>query len=172
MAQQNISKNKMHPDEMSVVFLTIILSLSINNTLCYLTSDQSNVNENRTKMCFLNQHFNEPGSEYTGGDYLELFRTANKQSYTLISINNQISQGHDGELNEPCYVCIKYYNVSSENFEIQDKLVLNTREQTSSSHQIWEGRLDKHASSSGKTIFDVGSKSGKINTSYIKCVFQ
>ena len=70
---------------------------------------------------------------------------------------------NQGALNDPCNVCIKYYNFSSEEFEVQDKLELNSGKLTFSSKHIWEGRLYKKASSNEKAIFDIGSKSGKIN---------
>ena len=117
--------------------------------------------------CDLNQHLNEPSSEFKKGDFWELFDTVENQSYTLISIKHQASDSQDDKKYIACYFCISFYNVSSGKFEIQDKLMLDYHKKTESLNKFWEGKL--YEEGTNLISYDIGTKSGK-TTRYLKSI--
>ena len=121
------------------------------------------VMENKSyNRCELNQHLNEPSSEFRRGDYYELFDMFEKQSYTLISIKHQATDGQDATKYIDCFFCISFYNVSSGEYEIQDKLMLDYNKKTESLNKIWEGKREYSDPRKPDLIsYDIGSKSGK-----------
>ena len=142
---------------------------------CDETCDPLYIKENKSiSLCILNQRLNEPSfSDYKEGDYFEVFEVHNNQSWTLISIKSRSGEGHNGERQESCFICISCYNVSTGEFEKQDQLILDFENPKSSSNGIWESKLDSSASQqSNLNIYDIGSKSGThifMSKLYQKC---
>ena len=161
----------MHPNKILELFLIFYFNSRVKVVSCEQICDPLNFQKNQSNMCILNQNLNEKKSDYAEGDYTEIFQfdKTKKQAYALISLRSQESLVHGGGKNESCYVCISYYNVSSGEFEIQDKLWLNSEEPTSSSNSIWEGKRDSKSSKDANlNIYDIGSKSGTIYSFFSK----
>ena len=126
-------------------------------------ADVYDIDNKSYNKCDLNQHLNEPSSEFKKGDYWELFDTVENQSYTLISIKHQESDGQDDRKYVACFFCISFYNISSGKFEIQDKLLLDYYEDTESSNKIWEGKREESYPNKPDLIsYDIGTKSGRL----------
>ena len=146
-------------------FLIILSCSYLNIILCDPECDKFYVIGNQSyNKCELNQHLNQPNSEFKGGDFYELFDfdTYMKQSYTLISIKHQETDGQDDKKYTACFFCISFYNVSSGKFEIQDKLILDYHKETESLNKIWEGKREKSDPYKPDLIYyDIGTKSGK-----------
>ena len=144
-------------------FLISLFCSYLNLTSCNLECDNVyEINNKSYNKCDLNQHLNDPTSEFKKGDYYELFDTFEKQSYTLISIKHQATKGQDSKF-IACFFCISFYNVSSGKFEIQDKLLLDYYEDTESLNKIWEGKREESYPNKPDLIsYDIGTKSGRL----------
>ena len=145
-------------------FLISLFCSYLNITSCDPECDDVyNIDNVSYNKCYLNQHLNEPTSEFKKGDYFELFDSFEKQSYTYISINHQATDGQDDRTFVACFFCISFYNVSTGKFEIQDKLLLDYHEKTESLNKIWEGKRDKIYPGKPDLIsYDIGTKSGRL----------
>ena len=140
-------------------FISLFCSY-LNITSCDPECDDVyNIDNKSYDKCDLNQHLNEPTSEFKRGDYFELFDRFGKQSYTLISIKHQETDGQYDRNYVACFFCISFYNVSSGKFEVQDKLMLDYHKKTESLNKFWEGR--REGSDPNLISYDIGTKSGK-----------
>ena len=153
----------MAPNKFFSWFLIFLFCSCLNITTCALECDDFYDIDNKSyNKCDLNQHLDEPYSEFKKGDYYELFDAFKKQSYTYISIKHQATDDQDDRKYTACFFCISFYNVSTGKFELQDKLLLDYYINTESLNKFWEGKREETDPNKPNLIsYDIGTKSGK-----------